>query len=106
MRGSQGLENLATMQGAMEINSNSGLVSFDGLSGLTSAGWISIRNHPKLTNIDGLSALETVTGGVGIEDNTMLPQCEAFALVDQLVDFSGDVCIFDNLADSCPNSCG
>ncbi len=51
---------------------NSGIVHLDGLSNLTSVGYLFITDHEHLINIDGLSNLTFIQGSLHISNNYLL----------------------------------
>ncbi len=102
-----GLNGLESVGGNIEIQGNDLLANMDGLSRLNFVGGNVVIGGDKaimdknfgnvdLENIDGLSNLQTVGGNVTIENNPNLPTCAAEALVEQLVDFTGNVYISGN----------
>lgn len=72
---------------------------------LTSVGALEIVQNPRFESLAGLGALTTVGGGVVVEDNPVLPQCEVCALIDQLVGFAGSVESSGNQPDTCTDTC-
>jgi hypothetical protein len=76
-----------------------------GLSGLTTVGgdlWF--RINTALSSL-GLDSLTTVGGVFCIQNNNLLPQCEACDLLDQLVGFTGTVNIKNNQMEVCLADC-
>ena len=60
-------------------------------------GDVVITKNPKLTSLDGLSALRAVEGDLSIVDNPALPTTsEALALIERLSDVGGEVRIDGN----------
>ncbi len=106
-----GLSALTSVGGMLGIGGNATLTNLDGLSALTSVGgWLEISNNTALTNLDGLGSVASL-GGSGtlyINDNTVLPDCEACDLLDQLISGPASIDVYDNLDDTCtpvPGSC-
>lgn len=56
-----------------------------------------------LVNLDGLSSLSSAGSELYIRYNQALPTCEAEELMDSLIGYgwTGEVCIDDNLTDTC-----
>src|SRR5690606_11901415 len=68
-----GLSNLTSVGGYLDIYSNSNLTNLDGLSNLTSVGgYLYISSNSSLTNLDGLSNLTSVGGYLKIYNNLSL----------------------------------
>jgi len=103
-----GLSGITLLDGGLGIVNNPTLTNLDGLSGITSVGegleingWLEILFNAALTNLDGLSALTSVSNDLYISDNTVLPDCEACDLLDQLTTAPFLIDVHDNLDDSC-----
>ena len=70
-----GLANLTTVGGALDIISNDSLTNLDGLSHLKSVGGnLFIDDNFSLTNLDGLSSLTSVGGDLEVSHNTVLSE--------------------------------
>jgi hypothetical protein len=93
----------------LTISDNATLATLDFGAFESLVGPLVISGNPALTTLDGLGSLAWLGGGphggLTIQDNVHLPQCEACDLLDQLVDFGGSFDFHDNLADTCNNSC-
>jgi len=64
------------------IETNDLLTNLDGLANLTSVGgFLNIGNNAALTNIEGLANLTSVGGYLTIENNTALTNCQGIAPV-------------------------
>ena len=89
----------------MLVGENGMLADLDGLQFLTSVlGTILIDNNDALTNLDALDGLVDFGGDwLFIRENANVPTCEATMLRDLVQGFGwgGDVCIQNNLADTC-----
>jgi hypothetical protein len=97
------LSHLTAIGGSLGFDGNASLTNLDGLSSLSTIGGdIEIYDNASLTSLDGLSSLSTVGGDIKIFDNENLPYCEICDLLDQLVDFTGDVnWVNHNFIDEC-----
>jgi len=83
-----------------DIGTNTGAVLDLDLKALTSIGGnLKVVLIPGLSNLDGLSTLESVTGAVIVTDNAALPTCDATDLVERVN--AGSSNVINNLADSC-----
>src|SRR5690606_22880514 len=68
-----GLSNLTSVGGYLNIDYNSNLTNLDGLSNLTSVGgFLNIYDNLNLTNLDGLNNLTSVGGYLSIAHNSSL----------------------------------
>ncbi len=93
------LPNLQAVNGSLLVNSNDGLRSFD-LPMLVMVFALQAANNHALSSIS-LAMLTTLTNDLSITVNPMLPTCQATALRDRLVAFSGVATISGNLG-TCP----
>ena len=69
---------------------------------------LQIRYNGALTNLDGLSALTSVSDEFWIHYNDILPDCEACEVLDQITSGPVSIDVYDNLDDLCtpvPASC-
>ena len=112
LTGVSGLSSLDWLGGGLEIIDNDALANLDGLNGLTTIGsFLGIDHNDALMNLDGLSGLTSLGslgysgGSLFVLNNTILPQCEACDLLDQLVDFTGYFYCSGNQADTCTDTC-
>lgn len=67
-----GLSSLSSINGLLVINTHSNLASFSGLSSLQSIRGISIVNNPLLSDLTGMTALNTNNGRLLIRNNPNL----------------------------------
>ena len=81
--------------GFVGIGNNPALTNLAGLSSLESVGYLYIYFNGSLTSLDGLSSLETVSWDLGIWDNDCLSQGEAEAFAAGLI-AGGVVDVYDN----------
>jgi hypothetical protein len=104
---------LTSTGGDLSIRDNAALINLDGLSALYSVGgWVWIEDNA-LSNLDGLSALisvggESLAGGLVINSNPALPDCEVCDLLDQITYGPTSTNVEDNLDDACtpvPTNC-
>jgi hypothetical protein len=104
IEGLAGLENV----GSVTIHSTYGLTTLAGLENLQTVGNEQIEGSIHVTQnqhlmdvtpLGGGAALE-IAGNLSIDDNPMLPTCNAMALADTL-DVMGNVGITNNLPDAC-----
>ena len=76
-----GLANITSVGGDLDIQNNATLTNLDGLANLTSVEGLSIYNNDALTNLDGLASSLTSAGGyLTIYDNANLTNLDAQAL--------------------------
>jgi hypothetical protein len=84
-----GLENLTEVTGSLTIERGN-LTSLNGLSGLTTIGGsLDIYNNNSLTTLAGFDNLTSLGGALDIWENDNLPQCEAEAFRDDLINNHG-----------------
>jgi hypothetical protein len=76
------LPNLVSLQGQLAVNLSAGTTSVS-FPGLTSVGSLQLASNPNLTSIN-FPALTSVGSFVSITNNSLLPTCQAQALVAQL----------------------
>ena len=89
-----GLANLTSVGGYLEINNNAFLANLNGLANLTSmGGFLSIRDNASLTNLDGLANLTSVGDRLYIERNTRLTNLDGLA---SLTSVGGNLDILSN----------
>ncbi len=126
-----GLENLVSVDGFVEIMRLDSLQNIDALDSLATVGELIIEDVPLLENLDGLTNLKAVgegfelrslpaltdlngienslteAGWVVIKGNELLSTCEATDLADSLniANYADNVCINGNLADGCADHC-
>jgi hypothetical protein len=127
-----GLDNLTTVDFSLSILCNDEIDELSALSSVTSAKSVWIYHLPALTDLDGLSGIETLEGrlwlgdnaslvaldGLGslteVEDivrignNPLLPECEVCDLLDKLAAEPDVTQVYDNLSDTCtpvPDNC-
>ena len=75
-----GLANLTSVGGYLEIEGNDNLTNLDGLANLTSVGGsLYINRNDALTNLDGLANLTSVGGYLDIEGNDALTNLDGLA---------------------------
>ena len=97
-----GLSNLTSVGGYLRIDWNDSLTNLDGLNALTHMGGnLEIRDNIALTNVDGLSALTTVGDEFVVHYNPILPDCEACDLLDQLTTTPTTIDVDNNFDDTC-----
>jgi hypothetical protein len=100
-----GLAGLSSIGGTLHVEGDGSLQDLSGLQGVTSInGALNITQNDDLGTL-GLDSLTTVRGDFDVTFNVSLPNCQATALRDQVTSISGDVCIVTNQSDSCPNDC-
>ncbi len=81
-----GLSNLSSIGGYFDINSNSSLSSISGLSSLTSVGfYFSIFNNPDLLTLNGIENLTYVGSTFVIQENELLTDISAISSIINLV---------------------
>jgi len=81
-----GLSNLSSIGGYFDINSNSSLSSVSGLSNLTSVGfYFSIFNNPDLLTLNGIENLNYVGSTFVIQENELLTDISAISSTINLV---------------------
>jgi hypothetical protein len=92
-----------TVAGGLYLQRVSNLSAISGLGALQRVIGELIIDNTALTSLRSLSALETLGALLSIEDNAMLPTCEAWWLRDhlQMNGFDGSVTISGNLSDTC-----
>jgi hypothetical protein len=72
----EGLHNVKSIGGELQVESMPNLVSFEGLRSLTSVKQLWIRDNSKLLNFKGLEGVTEFTGGTNIIDNPSLQSLE------------------------------
>ena len=81
-----GFGTLGTVRGSLTLNALASLQNVGGLGGLTTVGApgtvasLYIASNPSLTNTNGLSGLQTVTGAIGFESDSALTSAALPAL--------------------------
>lgn len=80
----RGLDNLETVGRGLIITHGEKLESLDGASKLRAVGALRIDSNYPLRSVEGLSALESVSGDLHIWGNAMLPQAAAKSFADGL----------------------
>lgn len=79
-----GLHNITNITGNVSISGNESLTSMEGLNALTSIGYhFEINNNTALENLNGLENLQSIVRW-GINDNNVLTNIEAPALLSTL----------------------
>jgi len=92
------LKNLVSVGDSLSIHSHAALTTLEGLSALTTVGYLRIHNNDALTGLLGLSSLTTVGGVEGytaIYNNDVLTSLEG---LDSLESVGGDLGISYNAA--------
>lgn len=101
------LRRLASVGRGLIINRNGALVSLTGLEGLTSVGFLSIRENPSLRSLTGLEALDAVGGSLFIWDNEALTSCSCglsgLIREGRFVGISGAINFRGNAGGTCRN---
>lgn len=88
-----GLLSLQSVGGVLRIWNNSQIQDLDGLSSLSSVGELYISGNEALLNIDGLSMISTVNGGVQIGPNINQTNVDGLS---QLNSVGGDLLFLNN----------
>ena len=82
-----GLSELTTVEGQLNISNNLALTNVDGLASLVAANGLSIVDNDSLTNIDGLAALSgDLWNGVSIVNNISLTNVDGLASLNYVFD--------------------
>ncbi len=98
-----GLESLTTIRGWLFVYGNSELTNLDGLSGLTSADFINVRDNGKLEDLDGLSNVTSELSYLLIMDNTLISDLDGLGgltSVDGNVDVFGNYSVCQSVVDA------
>jgi len=75
-----GLSELTSVEGSLDITNNASLTNVDGLAALSEIGWwIDIINNDASTNVDGLASVTSVDMGVNIVSNDALTNVDGLA---------------------------
>ena len=78
-----GLNSLSIVDGYFHLQNNEVLTNIDALSSLNSVGnYISISNHPSLINLNGLNSLTTLGAYLSITNNTELNDISGISNLD------------------------
>ena len=82
IRNLDGLANLTSVGGGLDILENGFLTNLNGLGSLISVElYLSIGGNSSLTNLDGLANLTSLRGNLSIRDNASLTNCQGLAPV-------------------------
>jgi hypothetical protein len=101
-----GLANLTSVEGLLDVSLNSSLTNVDGLANLTYVGGsLAISVNDALTSLEGLYGLTYVGDWLSITGNYNLPDCEACKFIRQIDYISGRAGYYQNLADDCSEEC-
>ena len=98
------LSGIDSVDGEVKIVNNPFLTNIDGLSNLTSAGYIVIEDNNALENIDGLSSLMTLgeySLSIKIDKNPSLTRCCGIYPILVYGTVPGQIIIEDNGCDEC-----
>jgi len=80
-----GLANLESIGGRLDIWHNSVLTNLGGLSSLESVGGLKIWDNSALTNLEGLSSLRSIGGFFYIQDNSSLTNIDGLSSLESVV---------------------
>ncbi len=84
---------------SLNISDNDALISFNGFNGVTTLGGLLIMNNSSLTNLDGLSSLETLQGRrayLSVSNNTSLVDVNGLSSLTSINGSSFDVRLLIN----------
>jgi hypothetical protein len=108
-----GLQNLTSIGGYIDVVENESLTSFEGLNNLTSiGGGLSIRLNDALTSLTGLDSINPGSiEDLSIHNNESLSTCDIYSVCEYLIPLGGESEIYDNAigcnsAEEVKDSCG
>ena len=78
---------LTSIDGSLSVASNDAMLSFTGLSSLTSTGGLGVGDNVALVDFTGLSSLTSVGGSVGVQSSALT----SFAGLDSLLTIGEDL---------------